>query len=400
MKLPTQRLLSDKTFFIEFQGYLSNHGKHAIVALDKLEAKPERIQGYWDMYTKLTPYSLEIEKVPTPWDQVAPIAGLDEWKALRGKKEKWQEMCVYLEQERAKKNDSMEELVRSYAPDLMGGIVGALTHGIIHFGWGLDAGNDWMTTEGLAYLNFCHVGVDESKFQVDAVNDASPMASMLRIAEEYETKNLRETWIEPVKAKYDKTFHPELVKAGFQWELAKVLSEPHKVATDLPTWITKATSSEQLWKDLYQTCTWIYLATKTAQGNGNFVILHSLTSLWALEKVCRVMNDPAVERRAVMQFYSSLVCLLATSNAGFPKKEALEKIQVEIPLTKHDDKDSFDWSPAVAAAYEEIEEHNIKLVYVMRSLWSRYNEWHGFSEAARTFVLTPQIGPVQTEFKA
>ena len=42
-------LLADETYHIEFQGYLSNHAKHAVVALHGLQAPPDLIQKYWDM---------------------------------------------------------------------------------------------------------------------------------------------------------------------------------------------------------------------------------------------------------------------------------------------------------------------------------------------------------------
>lgn len=400
MKLPTQKLLSDKTFFIEFQGYLTNHLKHAIVALDKLEAPPERIQGYWDHYSNLTPYNLEIEKNPKSWDHVQPISDKKEWKHLRGKKEKWQEMCAFLEQEKEEHyNGDTTKLVQAYSPDLLGGIAGALTHGIIHLGWGIDAGNDWMTTEGLAYLNFCYLGVDESKFHDNAVEEQSPMESIMRVADDYHSQNLKEAWIAKSKLQYDTDFHPELVVAGFQWQLAKVLASPHSVATNLPTWLNTY-ASEDLWKELYRTCVWIYLGTRDTDNHGNFLVLHSLTSLWGLEKVCQVINDPEVERKALKQFYANLVCLLAASSGGFPTRSMLEQIQSEVPLSNTDEKESFDWEPIVAAGIQEEEEHNIKLVYVMKALWNRYGQWHGFSEAASTFTLTPNIGPSDAEFKA
>jgi Questin oxidase-like len=401
MKVPTQRLLSDKTFFIEFQGYLSNHAKHAIVALDKLQAKPERIQEYWDTYTRSTPYNLEIEKVPTSWDQVQPIANQDEWEALRGQKQKWQEMTSFLEQELQDRfQGDTNALVKTYGPDLLGGISGALTHGIIHLGWGIDAGSDWMTLEGLAYLNYCHLGIAESQFQDDVIEEGAPLESMLRIAQEWKSKNLRETWIEAAKAHYGTEFHPELIVAGFQWQLAKVLADPHPVATHLPTWLGKTAPLEKVWRELYQTCVYVYLATRDMKGNGNFLVLHSLTSLWALEQVCRVIDDPVVERLALKHFYGSFVCLLAASSGGFPSVEALQKIQKEFPLTALDDKENYDWNPTVTAACKEIEEHNIKLAYVAKALWDRYDQWHGFSEAARTFTLTPNIGPTTVEYKA
>jgi hypothetical protein len=394
-----QKLYANRSWNIEFQGYLSNHAKHAIVALDKLGAPETRIQEYWDQYTTLTPYNLELEKVPKPWDQVKPATNED-WKTLRGKKEHFQELCVYLDEQRKDHHDGdVQSLVRDYAPDLLGGIAGALTHGIIHLGWGLDAKSNWMTVEGLAYLNFCHLGVDESEFQDNAVDEKTPMQSMTRIAQEWKANSLGETWVAASKAKFKENFHPELVVAGFQWQLSKVLATPHPVATKLPTWLSTS-NLEHIWKDLYQTCLWIYLATRDPEGNGNFLILHLLTSLWGLEQVCRVIDDPIVERKALKQFYASLICLLAASSGGFPTVESLQKVQTEFPLTEMDDKETFDWARTVSRALQEVEEHNIKLVYVLKELWNRYGQWHGFSEAASYFTLTPNIGPSSPTFKA
>ena len=104
--------------------------------------------------------------------------------------------------------------------------------------------------------------------------------------------------------------------------------------------------------------------------------------------------------KALKQFYASLVCLLAASAGGFPTTEMLQSVQEEVPLAKFDDKNTYDWSSTVAAAIQEEEEHNIKLTYVMKELWNRYDNWHGFSKAATCFTLTPNIGPTKTDYKA
>lgn len=152
LKQVSQRLLADRTYDIEFNGYLSNHAKHAIVALDRLEAPDVRIQEYWDQYTLSTPYGISLHKLETPWDSAEP-ASAEDWETWRGKKVGWQEMVKFLDEQNKNSND----LVTEYAPDLLGGIAGALTHGIIHLGWGVDAESPWMIQEGLAYLNFCYL---------------------------------------------------------------------------------------------------------------------------------------------------------------------------------------------------------------------------------------------------
>jgi len=41
------KFLSDRNYDIEFNGYLSNHSKHGIIALHRLNASDERIQEWW-----------------------------------------------------------------------------------------------------------------------------------------------------------------------------------------------------------------------------------------------------------------------------------------------------------------------------------------------------------------
>eukprot|EP00567_Pseudictyota_dubia_P014008 CAMPEP_0197434302 /NCGR_PEP_ID=MMETSP1175-20131217/2060_1 /TAXON_ID=1003142 /ORGANISM="Triceratium dubium, Strain CCMP147" /LENGTH=405 /DNA_ID=CAMNT_0042962979 /DNA_START=101 /DNA_END=1318 /DNA_ORIENTATION=+ len=405
MRSVASSLLSNNAFFIEFQGYLSNHAKHAIVALERLNAKESRVQYYWDEYTTLTPYGLTL-KPSKPWKDIAlePSVHNKEWfRSLRGKKEQWQEMCMYLEEERINRfGGSADKLVQEYAPDLLGGIAGALTHGIIHLGWGIDASNDWMTVEGLAYLNFCYLGVDESKLTVSGDDaTAGPMKALENVAREFHIQSLAENWVDKTKKTYNdkKNFHPELVVAGFQWELSKLLEAPHEVATTVPAILSQG-SLDDLWKQWYHTVTWIYLATRDEKGVGNFLVLHLVTSLWGLEHVCRVINKEEVTRQALQEFYASAVCLLAASAGGFPTENTLQSIQTTFPLNSRDDASEFDWTPVVERGIQETEEHNIKLVYVMRELWNRYDRWQGFSTAADSFTTTPNIGPASKSYKA
>eukprot|EP00540_Astrosyne_radiata_P023030 CAMPEP_0116867180 /NCGR_PEP_ID=MMETSP0418-20121206/26471_1 /TAXON_ID=1158023 /ORGANISM="Astrosyne radiata, Strain 13vi08-1A" /LENGTH=323 /DNA_ID=CAMNT_0004502957 /DNA_START=166 /DNA_END=1137 /DNA_ORIENTATION=- len=321
-----------------------------------------------------------------------------DWEAERGKKVHWQEMCAFMDQElKATCDGDTSRLVQKYAPDLLPGMTGALTHGIIHLGWGIDAQNPWMIVEGLAYLNFCYVGVDPSKITIREVGDEAPMDTVMRLSNEFYEKNLAETWIAAVKSKYDESFHPELVPAGFQWHLAKIVHEAHPIATQVPSWL-RDTDLDTLFEQMYRATTYIYLATRdSSDGHGSFLILHALTSLWGVEHVCKAIQDDDVTRSALQQFFCMIVCLLATSNIGFPTAKILKEAITEFPPDKVVE---VDWTPLEARGIAEEEEHNIKLVYVMRECWKRYGKWSGFSEAAASFTLTPNIGPANTSFKA
>ena len=249
------------------------------------------------------------------------------------------------------------------------------------------------SSTGLAYLNFCYIGINPSKIVVGP-NDEGPVDSFRRIAETWEKEDLSTTWVEPVKAKYGKDFHSELVPAGFQWELSKVLEEPHPVAVHIPKWLEE-TPVKTLWEDLYRAIVLVYLATRDKELNGNFVILHGITSLWGLEHVLQVIDDESVTRKALQQYYAMIICLLATSSSGFPSTQTLQEVSQHFVVSSEPD-----WKQIEERGMAEAEEHNIKLVYVCRELWKRFGKWSGFSEAAASFTLTPNIGPGESSFKA
>lgn len=387
----TERLLADRTFDIEFAGFLTNHSKHAIVALHGLGAEPHRMQQYWDMYTRETPRELCLDKVAQDWAQVQPIQKSD-WLPLRGQKIKWQEQVAFMDAE-LERLGSPDRLVAEYVDEaLMDSVAGALTHGIIHLGWAIDAGSPSMICEAIAYLNFCHICVDPSKFRSQVHLEASPMDSWLRVADAFHEQDLASTWVRPTKAKYDESFHPEIVVAGFQWQVAKLLHEPHALATDLPSWVD-GDDAPAMWQALYESAIYLYLASRNHNGLGNFVVLHLITSLWAIEQTCRVIENQkskehstVVRRRACSQYYATVVVFLATSSA-MPTAAKLRSVLEEFPLDDRDE-EFMDWTPMVEAGKAEDEEHNIKLVYVTKELWNRYGRWKGYSAAAKAFTST------------
>jgi Questin oxidase-like len=397
------KLLADRAYDIEFHGYLSNHAKHAILALDRLQAPEERVRGYWEMYTSMTPNNFQLHKVDQEWDNVTP-ATVEQWKDWHGKKIHWQEQTMFAyNQLQGKYNGDHHALLKDLAPELLQSpsLAGALTHGIIHLGWGIDAQSPWMIAEGLAYLNFCAIGVDPAKIQMDQhIDDATPMDSLIRVADTYQAEALKETWVQRAKDKYEaESFHPELVPAGFQWQVAKVFEEAHPVATEMPTWLTTL-GIAKLYESLYRAVTYLYLATRDENGNGSFLLLHLITSLWGLEQTLKVADDVNPEaknsltRKAIAQWYANLICFAATAGSGFPSASALQDIQQQSDLVEtNQDPSNLDWTDIVEKGIAETEEHNIKLVYVARELWHRYGYWHGFLEAAKSFTITPDIGP-------
>jgi hypothetical protein len=110
------------------------------------------------------------------------------------------------------------------------------------------------------------------------------------------------------------------------------------------------------------------LATKDTNGNGNFVVLHLLTSLWGLEHVLAVLVDDdtssssSLARQAIAQWFGNLVVLVATTSSGFPVVDELAEIHTKTFKETQEDPKDFDWAPIVKRGVAEVEEHNIKLV--------------------------------------
>jgi hypothetical protein len=122
--------------------------------------------------------------------------------------------------------------------------------------------------------------------------------------------------------------------------------------------------------------------------------------LWALENVCRVIDNDDVTRSALESYWAVAICTLSASPAaGFPTTKQLEMALQEFPLEEEAvDDENFDWTEIVKRGCAEQEEHNIKLVYVCKELWNRYGRWKAFSEAAQSFTLTPNITPATTKY--
>ncbi|KAL3894473.1 MAG: hypothetical protein SGARI_007732 [Bacillariaceae sp.] len=221
---------------------------------------------------------------------------------------------------------------------------------------------------------------------MDLHEEASPMDTWVRASKTWEDDNLAQAWIARVKKENDKPdFHPELVPAGFQREVAKVFASPHPIATEMPTWLTSM-SMPELFEALYRTTVRLYLATRDDEnGTGNFLILHLTTSLWGL---------------SIAQWWANLICFLAASGGGIPNTLALKKIQEGTYSDFNNSASDLDWSDVVEKGKAETEEHNIKLVYVTQHLWHRYGHWHPFFEAANSFTVTPDIGPDTPQYDA
>ncbi|MFC5801290.1 questin oxidase family protein [Streptomyces formicae] len=383
-----ERLLDDRSHHIEFNGHLSNHVKHAVVALARLGASPERIQSYYENYANLTTYGYGLEPARPAKSEVTD----GNWKSFFGRRADFAAYCEFFD--RKEREIGMDEVLRRYVPTLLPGWVGAFTHATIHLGWALDIGSRWMAIEGLAYMAFSYVSCHPERASAPAGGvraDASAMDSLLHIAGVWDAnRDTLRDWAQEIGTVPESGppagIHPELARSGLQYRNARMLEEGHLLIYDTPSWIA-GQSVDTSWEQLYYAVTLLYLSRP-----GDFVLLHLITSLHAMEQIAeRLPKD--LHRYAITCYWTGMLGAVFALG-DFPKKDKLAALHNAFG-TAVDAGDRATWGPdwelAAARSFEEEEEHNPKLVYVMHQMWQRTGCMSLYRAAAAQFTVTPAL---------
>ena len=383
-----ETLLNDQSYHIEFNVYLTNHVKHAIVALNGLGASPQRMKEYYDTYAECTPYGYGLEPSRLSEHTITQ----DNWQVYFGKHWSFTSYCQFFDQK--EKELGMERLLREFVPSLLPGCVGSLTHGTIHLGWALDSGNRWMIIEGVAYMAFSYVSCyPEKTFHATRgpAADKSVLDSLLLIADAWEADPVAlRGWLEATLAdeKYSASagFHTELAVTGMQYKIAKVLAEGHPLIHSTPAWIADQDMAT-IWEQLCDAATLLYM-TKP----GDFLLLHLITSVYAMEQIANWMPIDQ-QKRAIKCYWTAMLGVLFATGE-FPTRATLETLHSKYKDAVDDDGSltvAQEWEQIVARALTEEEEHNPKLVYVQRSNWKRFGRRSVFRVSASNFTTTPEI---------
>lgn len=382
------RLLADRSYHIEFNGHLTNHAKHAVVALAGLGVAPERIERFYDDYAELTAYGFGLEPSRPARGEVTEAT----WTSHLGARHSFAAYLDYFDTH--VRDHGLATTLHRHLPTLLPGWVGAFTHATIHLGWGLDAGSVPMTTEGLAYLAFsydtCHP--ERATVDTDLDHDETVVGSLLRIAGHWQDRHdeLR-AWALAVTGDTSPEalagVHPELVRSGLQYRIARLLAEGHPLIYGTPAWLDRE-EPENLWPQLYHVVTLLYLADP-----GDFVLLHLITSLYAMERIAEHLPPPS-RREVVRQFWVGMLCVVF-SGAAVPSRDKLTALHTAFDGAVDQDgaQSARDWAHLVARASEEVEEHNPKLVYALLRVWEATGRRSIFRAAAAQFTRTPELPP-------
>ncbi len=375
-------MLNDRTHHIEFNGHLTNHVKHAVVALAGLGIAPERIKAYHDNYVTLTPYGCPVEPARAPQLTIDD----DNWVQLLGKRQDFAAHCEFFD--RRERELGMPEMLRRYLPRLLSGWVGALQHATIHLGWALDAGNRWMAIEGIAYLAFAHVDCHpERAVTTEAYGVERPKDSLLRIARYWED-NRQElgAWVQNLVDDTTSDIHPELLRSGLQHRIARMLGEGHPKIYETPAWVTDQ-DTDASWDQLAYLVTLLYLAEP-----GDFLLLHLMTALHAMRHIADALPEEQRPEAVKCYWTGILGVLFSRGHFSLPGKlTALDSLFDTAVDDVDDPRWNREWEWLIARAAEEEEEHNPKLVYVMRAMWRNTGGRSIYRVAAGQFTATPEL---------
>lgn len=380
----TEQLLNDQSYHIEFNGHLTNHAKHAVVALAGLGAPIQRISDYYHNYSKLTPYGFALEKPKIS----RQIINEENWKNYLGKRIYYSSYCDFFDQK--EREIGTTALLQRYLPTLLPGWTGAFTHATIHLGWGLHVNSRQMILEGLAYMAFSYVSCHPeraSRIHNDVLFNAESFSSLFTIADYWEKNHselhhLVEGYIADAPARL--AIHPELARSGLQYRITRMLDEGHPLIYGIPSWIDSQ-EIHKSWEQLYYLTTLIYMTSP-----GDFINLHLITSLFAMEQISKHLSHEQAKESLKLYWIGMLGILF--SRAEFPNTSKLETLHqkytgafdINDPATEGEK-----WESIIGRAILEEEEHNPKLVYALRQIWRKYEHQSIYRIAASHFTTTP-----------
>ncbi len=142
-----------------------------------------------------------------------------------------------------------------------------------------------------------------------------------------------------------------------------------------------------IWEELHEALTLLFM-TKP----GDFLILHLITSLHAMEQITNRM--PVDQQKFAIKCYWTAMLGVIFSIGEVPTRATLEALYSKYKdAVDHDGNlmEGQEWAHIVTRALIEEEEHNPKLVYLQRLLWKRFGRRSIFRVAAGHFTTTPEI---------
>lgn len=316
---------STHAFRIEYGGYLSNHLLHGVVALRDLGASTEQMQRFAAQYAE----KLEPDEVPVDSPEADNQDDLSEeqLKALVGKRERYGALRAFYFREIERLG--VDGAVAKHLPGLIGGLAGALLHGLIQLGYAYHLGGDDLVAEGIAYLHFASLSFDEpaaaSKPQGEktkltrsaAAQLASSVASDEFLVSEVATRVAR----------------PPLVDLDIGWiqQGVNALSghpERGSAAAFAHIWdiVHSLDLNEFNGSVALDFVMWLYVMV----DHNDFVVLHAVTSAWSLRQLEHLLEPTDRARAWRVWLHVALSALVVAKVHDYKPSDVCEKCDAQL----------------------------------------------------------------------
>ncbi|KUF84101.1 hypothetical protein AM587_10002401 [Phytophthora nicotianae] len=303
------RTWSTLRYRMEYGGYLSNHLLHGVVALFDLGASEEKIEEFAECY------STKLEKAePSHDDVMQPDVrakflkesklAFESAKGLLGKRQNFDGLLALYAAE--VQELGIDKAVKKHLPVLVGGLAGALLHAIIQLGYAYHIGGERLVAEGLTYMHYAYLSFDEPQ-QVNAEelqekktfsrDEAMQLVRML---------NGNDFLLNEMSCKLQAKPLVDLEIGGIQKRLSTMSGDPERGSSEAFNLIWDAINAYNLSKMngvfALDVAFWLYMMIE----HNDFVILHAVTSAWALQQVEHLLEPKDHERAWKVWLHVSL----------------------------------------------------------------------------------------------
>ena len=266
---------STKDYFIEYEGFLTNHDSHAVIALYLLGATEQQIEAFHQHYIK----RLEPNDGPTAIKQGEldnPEKGLGQRKGFNTLIKHYQ---TKLDTEHGGDVDAFLKVV---FPKLLPGWASGALHQIIHTGYGYYVRNSRLIVEGVAYM---HHSFREFKF------DGLPASSMIGKGDTPMLDLLTMIHEDKDIFHYMRTAEKPSEFRGFQPNMVALMNDPEK---KIQKYTYKLKIPEEHLESPAKILRWLLDQSITvftaSERRNDFFLLHGVTSTWAMTNFIHLLS--------------------------------------------------------------------------------------------------------------
>jgi len=370
---------SRRNHHIEYNGFLSNHLDHGMVALYKMGASQKTLSQFYEEYTsKLEP------KIPPQFTVTKNPNEEFYWYSLLGKEKHFTELEKFYDEQI--QNEGVDSVMAQYFPKLVEGIGGEVFHGIIELGYGFEIQTDneslaqQIISTGLAYSTYGYYSYGKPLWLIQSPSSLSQLLAQesTKSSTEFSPSQLLDTLrADPIFNEFQEH------KDGFQVSMNRLVQpkyQSHLSQYDFPLPRPLYTSLEQYYlnkenfghfrNELEILMSTFMLITEEIFHYTNrysFFMVHAITSMRALKMIIRNLvgsmdrfpDNGIVAVNALLYYWRSLICAYITQG----RPPLVKKSEPELGCKR-------DWDEIAKEALERIpqhpDEHVLKCVFVCR----------------------------------